>query len=184
MIIFESFLSSRAFKRGLETHLLTEIARFGVVMLAVYLTMKVVDLSNRSVFGLLFLPRTETYMYWLEVTVGIISPLILFSLPRVRRSVNGLFTGAVLIILGFVLNRMNITITGMEAWAGVSYFPSWMEITVTVAIVTAGFVVFSLAARYLPLFTHEEQHAPPPHSFEEELLQVSMNEDSLSELRA
>ena len=52
MIIFESFLSSRAFKRGLETHLLTEIARFGVVMLAVYLTMNVVDLSNRSVFGL------------------------------------------------------------------------------------------------------------------------------------
>jgi len=184
MIIFESFLSSRAFRRGLETPLLTEIARFGVVMLAVYLTMKIVDLSNRSAFGLLILPRTETYMYWLEITVGVIAPLILFSISRVRQSVNGLFTGAVLIILGFVLNRMNITITGMEAWAGVAYFPSWMEITVTVAIVTAGFVIFSLAARYLPLFTHDKHPLPAPHSFDEELRMVSMHQDNLSEIRA
>lgn len=155
MIIFESFLSSRAFKKGLDLPLLTEIARFSVVMLAVYLTMKIMDLSSRAVFPLLLQPRMETYMYWLEVIVGIIAPLVLLSIRKIRENRTGLFIGAVLILLGFVLNRMNITITGMEAWAGVPYFPSWMEITVTMAIVTGGFVVFSLAARYLPLFEHQ-----------------------------
>ncbi len=48
MIIFESFLSSRAFHRGLEMGLLSEIGRVAVVMLAVYLTMKVVDLADRN----------------------------------------------------------------------------------------------------------------------------------------
>ncbi len=184
MIIFESFLSSRAFKQGLETNLLTEIARFGVVMLAVYLTMKIVDLSNRSAFPLLFLPRMETYMYWLEIGVGILAPLVLFSIAKVRESTNGLFIGAVMIILGFVLNRMNITITGMESWAGVSYFPSWMELTVTVAIVTAGFIIFSLAARYLPLFSDAHREVRRVHDIEEDLRFVSQQEEPYNELFA
>ncbi|HLB00918.1 MAG TPA: NrfD/PsrC family molybdoenzyme membrane anchor subunit, partial [Bacteroidota bacterium] len=156
MIIFESFMSARTFKKGLETHLLSDIARVSVVMLAVYLTMKIADLSARGMFPLLIEPRTETYLYWLEMTVGVIAPLVLFSSHRVRDSRQGLFGGAVLIILGFMLNRMNISITGMEGWAGVTYFPSWMEISITLMIVTTGFIVFSLAAKHLPLFSHGE----------------------------
>jgi Ni/Fe-hydrogenase subunit HybB-like protein len=161
MIIFESFLSSRAFKKGLEISLLVDIARFGMVMLAVLLTMKIVDLSNRDAIPLLFIPRTETYLYWLEVVAGIIAPLILLAIPKIRQSRDGLFFSAAMIIIGFVLNRLNISITGMEAWAGISYFPSWMEIAVTMAIVTAGFIIFTLAAKYLPLFKHERREPNP-----------------------
>jgi Ni/Fe-hydrogenase subunit HybB-like protein len=176
MVILESFLSSRAFKKGLEMNLLTEIARVSVVMLAVLLTMKVMDLSNREAFGLLVLPRLETYMYWLEITVGILAPLVLLSIPKVRQNKNGLFIGALLIIMGFVVNRLNISITGMEAWAKVSYFPSWMEIAITAMIVTTGFIVFSLAARYLPVFKHAPaEPASRKHPFEEELLLISQS---------
>jgi Ni/Fe-hydrogenase subunit HybB-like protein len=158
MVIFESILSARAFRKGLEMDLLSELARVSVVMLAVLATMKVIDLVERGALPLLLLPRTETYLYWLEVSVGIIAPIILFSRQRVRESQSGLFVGATMIICGFIFNRMNIGITGMEAWAGASYFPSWMEISVTLSIVALGFVIFSLAAKYLPIFKH---HAPP-----------------------
>ena len=161
MIIFESFLSSRAFRRGLELDLLSEIGRVGVVVLSVYLTMKVMDLADRHAFGLLWQPRMETYLYWLEMSVGVLAPLVLLSTRRVRESHNGLFVSAVMIILGFVLNRMNISITGMEGWAGVGYFPTWMEISVTVSIVAAGFILFAYATKYLPLFKHAE-HVPAP----------------------
>jgi Ni/Fe-hydrogenase subunit HybB-like protein len=154
MVIFESTLSARVFKRGLETPLLAEIGRIAVLMLAVYLTMRFMDAYNRQILGLLFVPRMETYMYWLEITVGAIIPMGLLSLARIRRSQQGLFISAVMIIVGFILDRMNITITGMEGWAGKSYFPSWMELSITMAIVTAGFIAFSFAARYLPVFEH------------------------------
>jgi Ni/Fe-hydrogenase subunit HybB-like protein len=167
MIIFESFMSARAFHKGLETHLLSEIARVSVVMLAVYLTMKIADLSTRGMFPLLLEPRAETYYYWLEMTVGVFAPLVLFSFERFRTSRKGLFGGALLIILGFMLNRMNITITGMEGWAGVSYFPSWMEISITLMIVTTGFIVFSLAAKHLPLFSHGGAGETPGHALAE-----------------
>jgi Ni/Fe-hydrogenase subunit HybB-like protein len=161
MIIFESFLSSRALKRGLELPLLAEVARVGVVMLGVYLTMKVVDLADRHAFGLLFTPRTETYVYWLEMVVGVIAPLVLLARKKIRENQTALFLNAVMIILGFILNRMNISITGMEGWAGRSYFPTWMEISVTISIVTGGFILFAYAARHLALFGHVE-HAPAP----------------------
>jgi Ni/Fe-hydrogenase subunit HybB-like protein len=134
------------------------------------------DLSNREAFGLLLLPRMETYMYWLEISVGILAPLVLLSIPKVRQNKNGLFIGAVLIISGFVVNRLNISITAMEAWSKVSYFPSWMELAITAMIVTTGFIVFSLAARYLPVFKHAPAApASHKHPFEEELLLISQS---------
>jgi len=160
MVIFESCLSSRAFNRGLEIHLLSEISRVCLVMLAVYATMKVVDLADRSAFSLLFIDRPETYLYWLEIGMGIVLPIALFSFRKIRESRSGLFVGSTVVILGFIMNRMNISITGMQRWAGASYFPSWMEIAVTLSIVTLGFIAFSTAAKYLPIFEHPEHHTP------------------------
>ncbi len=158
MIIFESFLSSRAFKRGLEMNLLTEISRVCVVMLAVYATMKFMDLSDRKMLPLLFVPRFETYMFWLEVTIGIIIPFGLLSQKKVRHNANGLFIGATFVVAGFIMNRMNIAITGMEGWSGVGYFPSPTEFMITLMIVTIGFIAFYFIAKYFPVFTHEEHH--------------------------
>jgi Ni/Fe-hydrogenase subunit HybB-like protein len=175
MIIFESFMSSRAFNRGLELDLLTEIARIAVMVLGVFMVMTVVDLADRKALPLLFQARPETYFFWLEKTVGVIVPFLLLSQRRIRENQTGLFWSAVMIIIGFVLNRLNISITGMEGWAGMSYFPSWMEISVTVSIVAAGFIIFALAAKYLPLFQHEHHEVPrkPEAEWMEDLQSVS-----------
>jgi Ni/Fe-hydrogenase subunit HybB-like protein len=156
MTIFESYLSSRAFKRGLEIELLTELARVCVVVLSVYATMKLLDIAYRGLWPLLVAPRVETAYWWAEIAIGVLAPLTLLSLRRVRENRTGLFLSAVMVVLGVVLNRMNVSITGLEAYAGQPYFPSWIEISVTLSIVAFGFVAFALAARYLPLFTHHE----------------------------
>lgn len=164
MVIFESSLSARVFHRGLEMKILDEIGRIAVVLSSVYLVMRIMDGYYRDIFALLFVPRMETYLYWFEIGVGVIAPIILFSQARVRRSNNGLFIGAVMVIIGFVAGRLNVALTGMQASAGVSYFPSWMETSITLAIVTFGFVVFSLAAKYLPVYEHEEPAKEKPLS--------------------
>ena len=175
MIIFESFMSSRAFHRGLELNLLTEVARIAVMVLGVFMVMTVVDLADRKVLPLLFQARTETYFFWLEKMVGVIIPFFLLAQKKVRENETGLFWSAAMIIIGFVLNRLNISITGMEGWAGKSYFPSWMEISVTLSIVAVGFIVFGLAAKYLPLFKHEQHERPrkPEDEWIEDLRSVS-----------
>lgn len=161
MVIVESTLSSRAFKRGIEIDLLADIARVCVVVLGMYATLKLMDYAGDHKLGLLFLPRVETYFWWAEFLIGVVTPMVLFLQRRVRTSSSGLMTGALFAVVGFILNRMNVTITGMEGWAGATYIPSWMELSVTVALVTLGFVVFALAAKYLPLFEHGHGHEAP-----------------------
>ncbi len=154
MTIFESFLSSRAFKRGLEMELLSELGRICLVVLAVLATMRMLDVAYRGLLGLLVVPRSETWFWWAEMSIGLFAPMLLLAQRRIRENRTGLFTSAILVILGVVLNRMNVSITGLEAYAGKPYFPSWVEISVTLSIVAFGFVAFALAARHLPVFTH------------------------------
>ncbi|NUO83634.1 Ni/Fe-hydrogenase cytochrome b subunit [candidate division KSB1 bacterium] len=164
MVIFESFMSSRAFNRHIEMPLLTQLGRAIVVILMVYTIIKVQDLLDRGVFNTVFTFNLETALYWAEMGLGVLLPMLLLAIPRVRNHPTGLFVSALLVVLGFVLNRMNVSITGMEGWAKAGYFPSWMELTITTMIVALGFALFALAARYLPVFPASE---PEPAAQEE-----------------
>jgi len=78
-------------------------------------------------------------------------------------------------VLGFVTNRMNVAITGMEASSGVHYFPKWTEWAVTASIVGAGFALFALAVKYLPIFPAAEpaHRAVQPALPKEEALELT-----------
>jgi Ni/Fe-hydrogenase subunit HybB-like protein len=104
-------------------------------------------------------------MFLLEVTMGLAAPLILLCFKKVRMTAGGLYLSAVLVLLGFVTNRLNVSITGMEAQAGVRYVPKWTEAGITAAIIAAGFAIFAVAAKYLPIFEEEHSHADSgPHA--------------------
>lgn len=161
MVIFESHLSYRAFGHRLKLDLLADLGRVMLVTLVVYLILKIQDFSGRGVWAHIFEMRTETYLFWSEILIGVLAPIILLSIKKVRLSAQGLYYASVCTITGFMLNRLNVTVTGMEASSGVSYFPSWMEISITLAIIATGFFVFSLAVRYLPIFQHPEASSKP-----------------------
>jgi c(7)-type cytochrome triheme protein len=159
MTIFESFMSYRAFGKRLEADLLRGLARIIVVALGVYLAWRLEDLAGRGALGLAFRLTPESVMFWGEIGLGVVTPMVLFAIRRVRHSDQGLFFAAILTVMGFVVNRLNIAITGMTASSGVSYVPSWMEFAVTLMIVAFGFVAFRLAVQYLPVFPNEKPAA-------------------------
>ena len=157
MTIFESSLSAKHFGRQLELPILQELGRVLVVVLAVYAVLRFEDLLHRGALRLTLQPGYEMYLFWLEISLSLILPLILLLHPRVRRSAGGLYLSAVLVVLGFITNRMNVSITGFERSAGTHYFPKWTELAVTGAIIAAGFALFGLAVKYLPIFPVEER---------------------------
>jgi Ni/Fe-hydrogenase subunit HybB-like protein len=65
------------------------------------------------------------------------------------------------VLLGFVANRLNVSITGLESSAGLHYIPKWTELAVTGAITAAGFALFGLAVKYLPIFPTGEVSRVP-----------------------
>jgi len=166
MTIFESFLSYRAFRKRLELDLLADLGKVIVVVLSVYLALKIQDLVERDVVIRVFEPTYEGRMFLAEMLLGVIGPILLLSIPRIRTDHFGLFVSATLVVLGFIMNRLNVSITGMEASSGTSYFPSWTELSVTLMIVAGGFALFGLAVKYLPVFPERERlpmpEAEPP----------------------
>jgi Ni/Fe-hydrogenase subunit HybB-like protein len=74
------------------------------------------------------------------------------------------FAAAIPVLLGVILNRLNVAWFGLLPATGASYVPSWIETVVTLNLVSVGVVVFGLAARYLPLFEHATpgEHAEAP----------------------
>jgi Ni/Fe-hydrogenase subunit HybB-like protein len=85
----------------------------------------------------------------------VILPLGLLLIPKVRNSAQGLYLAAVLSLLGFVTNRLNVAITGVETASGGRYSPKWTEVVITAMFVALGFAIFGFVARYLPIFSEE-----------------------------
>jgi Ni/Fe-hydrogenase subunit HybB-like protein len=166
MTIFASWHSNKAFGKRLELPLLTGLGRVLAVLLSFYLTVRALDLLHRGVFPLLKLPRTETYLFLLEIALLIV-PMVLLFLRRIHENVTALYFCSVLTLLGIVANRMNVAITGMEASSGTYYFPKWTELAITLSLVGLAFALFSLAVKYLPVFpvassVAGERHAVRP----------------------
>ena len=157
MTIFESSMSARHFKKQLEMPLLRSLGRTLLVALSVYTIVRFQDLLHRGALGFLRKGGSESGLFLLEIFLCSVAPIGLLLFPKVRNSAGGLYLASVLCLLGFVANRMNVAITGMESASGQHYFPKWSEIAVTFAIVGFGFLVFALAVRYLPIFSHVEE---------------------------
>jgi Ni/Fe-hydrogenase subunit HybB-like protein len=167
MIIFESFLSSRAFKREIEMPLLTELSRVLAVVLALLFTVRIQDLMSRDALQYVFQPTYQSALFLGEILIGVIIPFSLLLFKKTRSSQKGLFYTSALIILGFVANRMNTAITSMEHWPQRTYLPSWQELFITLALGTVGFVAFYLIAKNFPVFVSHHEEAPA-HSAERE----------------
>jgi Ni/Fe-hydrogenase subunit HybB-like protein len=173
MIIFESWHSSRALNRAMHHSLIARIAQINGVCLAVYFVIRYLDLRHRDALGLLLVPRSETYLFWLEAGLMFAGMLLMFQ-HRVRQSPAWLYASSVLVIFGFLANRLNVSLTGMEASSGVHYIPKWSEIAVTLMIIAIGFAAFRLAAKHLPVFEPEELQAEPAGKPTEEVEDYAM----------
>jgi Ni/Fe-hydrogenase subunit HybB-like protein len=151
MTIFESWHSSRAFGRALELPLLASMGRVLAVLLSFYLWVRFLDLSHRHALALLARNRTETWLFLLEMAL-LAAPMVLLFQKRVRLNPGALYACAVMVIFGFIANRLNVGITALEAGSGTYYVPRWSEIAITLAIVAAGFAIFRVIAEYFPVF--------------------------------
>ncbi len=157
MVIVESSLSSRYFKRGLELHLLDKLARLIPIALGLYLVVRFARLIMAGDATYLFSAGTMSLLFWLEIVVGCLAPMILFPLKRVRETPSLLLASAVTLLVGMVINRFNVSWLGIHRLTNVTYVPSLMELSISAAIFSFGILAFGLAAKYLPVFPAQHE---------------------------
>jgi Ni/Fe-hydrogenase subunit HybB-like protein len=84
--------------------------------------------------GLVATAMPQNLLWWGEMLIGVIVPLVMLATPSIRNNRNGVFTAALLVVLGVILNRMNVSMFVLAVRPGYTYFPTWMEIVISLSL--------------------------------------------------
>jgi Ni/Fe-hydrogenase subunit HybB-like protein len=158
VVLFESCLTSSAYRRKIETHMLTPLAKVMLGFLAVYVVVRVGDLLVRGALPKAFVPSVEALMFWLEMAC-FIAPLILIGAESNRRNPARLFLAGVLLMLGGALLRLNGFLIGYETGDGFTYFPTLAEILVTAGMFAVEVLGYIIITRRFPVLPREDVQA-------------------------
>ena len=170
MVIFEGTLSHHYMHNKMDETYLREhdgvtlgFGKGAALVLAGYLLIKVVGLTIDNNWHYL---ATGYGAWFLVELLGFVAlPCFLFALGVREKNLKFIRVAAVLTVLGIVLNRFNVTLVAFN-WqlpAAERYFPSWMEIAISVYIVTLGLTIFTFISKNMPIFSEHpkfKEHEP------------------------
>ncbi len=167
MVTLESLVSSWLYRRSPEKDLLIGITGAARWVILVYCIVRFLDLALRGQIELIFNHDWRTMMFWLEIVLSMIIPLVLLFIPKVRRSLAGLWSVAISGVLGVVLNRINVGGLVHFERGEVFYLPLWIEIAISAAIVSVAILVFLFMVERFKVW-----ETPPQISSDESLKQI------------
>jgi Ni/Fe-hydrogenase subunit HybB-like protein len=153
MILVYSTISW-VYKRRPEPAILDGLAKVAAWALAFYFVFKMVDLTVQHKLSLIFAGTWESNLFILETLLSAIIPIALYAIPGVRRSPLGVWLASCCAVLGFVLDRVNVS--GLsQVWATrVFYFPAWPEFAISLGIVSACGLLFFFIQEHFPVDPH------------------------------
>ena len=162
VVLFESCLTSSAYRRRLETHMLTPLAKIMLGFLVVFLVVRLGDLVVRGALPKAFVPSVEALMFWLEIA-SFVAPLILIGAESNRRNPARLFLAGILLMLGGALLRLNGFLIGYETnvdgAGGFTYFPTLAEVLVTAGMFAVEVLGYIIITRRFPVLPREDVQA-------------------------
>jgi molybdopterin-containing oxidoreductase family membrane subunit len=173
-LLVTMIISKLTNKELIDKFLRRDIARLASYALLAYLYLKLWDWAATSYYSqapgtadaLMRLQATTPYtqlFWWIEILLGGIIPAVILLNREMRRKEWPLMGALFMIIIGVIVNRWNITLSGLVVppqWSpgilgrtiAVAYIPSWVEIAVSVGVLGYALLGFTLGAKYLPLF--------------------------------
>jgi len=170
MVIFEGTISHRVFsdKISHEDHksyddMLIGLSQGCAVSMFVYFFAQFLIFIHGWHWSLLNTPMG--YWYLTEMVGFVAIPCFMFFHGARYRNLTLIRTAAILAMLGIIINRLNISIIAFKWWIPFSerYFPSWMEIVITLAIILTEIWVFRWIVTRMPVFEKPPAWAEETH---------------------
>lgn len=170
MVIFESTLSHRHFHNKMDKDHLdsSNLVAFGFskaacVIMCGYLALKLFALAMDGNWHHLGTGWGSWYLFELLGFVAL--PALLYAIGARERNLIIIRWAAVLGVLGIVLNRFNVSLVAFNYHLPSSdrYFPHWMEIVISLFIVTVGVFVFRFVVTRMPIFHEHPEYKESHH---------------------
>ena len=124
------------------------LAKGSVLALITYLVIKIIGIAHDNEWAYLLTGWGQYFL--LEMAVGVILPMVLFSIA-IRNYLPGLARFAALIaVLGIAMNRLNTALVTFN-WQLYQEIPHWREAVITVTIYTLYIVTYRFILYRLPI---------------------------------
>jgi len=157
MVIVESAISHNIFSEQFEGHhvdvdkLTLGLAKAGAVVMFAYFFLKLQGVIDNHALGLIGVGFFGKW--WLLEMLGfVLAPSLMFAWGARNRKVGIVRVAAFLGVTGIVVNRLNVSFIAYNYNQAVRYWPSWMEISVSIALVVIGVLAFRWIVNRMPVF--------------------------------
>jgi Ni/Fe-hydrogenase subunit HybB-like protein len=131
---------------------LSVLGQYSVPILGLYLGFKIMDILERSNAREAFVRfDSHTWLWIIEIGLGILVPIILYMIPAIRNSTRGLgLTAGLVLIFGGALNRLNVSVIAVDH-SPLGYTPTLVEYLyiVSITIIAAG--IYIITTRLFPV---------------------------------
>ena len=176
------FYENMVRQRQLETRLRNAVAMFGGLLMMGYLYLKLWDLLATAYYSHVpervqannLLETATPYgltFWWIEIVVGALIPAMIMLTPRLRRQDVWVVVAGLLAVVGIIVNRWNVTLSGLvvpmdwspgaaELFPVREYVPALSEWGVAIGVLGYALIMLTLGLKFLPLFpkSHEKDH--------------------------
>jgi Ni/Fe-hydrogenase subunit HybB-like protein len=149
MVSVEYIMAASIFKHECRIDILRGLARGTAITLLVYFVLRVGDIMIKGNLGLMFAGGAGK-LFMLEMALVLIPMFILFVNSGKAETAAAFFIPQCLVLAGVVLNRMDVLFL-VEIKEGVTYFPSFIEIIITLGLIAAIVMAYRVAVVKLPI---------------------------------
>jgi Ni/Fe-hydrogenase subunit HybB-like protein len=158
MVAFESVLGGWLLRHPINGKLLGDLMKPLPFVLLAALAVRLADLFMRGVLpGALEEGSLQSWSFIVEMSLGLLLPALMLLLPKIRETPAYLFTAVTLVVLGVILNRVNVSMIGMFTPDNY-YVPSLAEWVVSVGLVASGVLAVVFITENMPV--RQDHHEP------------------------
>jgi Ni/Fe-hydrogenase subunit HybB-like protein len=156
MVILEGLISRNIFKDQLEpdyvekhNEMIFGMAKGAAIAMFVYYFFQALFFVHERHWSMI----NDFWGAWfvVEVVGFVLIPCFLFAGGVRHRSLNIIRVAVIMTLIGVILNRLNVSIIAYNWDAPVKYYPTWMEIVVSLMVIFAEIWVFRWIVRRMPV---------------------------------
>jgi Ni/Fe-hydrogenase subunit HybB-like protein len=160
IVIFEGALTVMGLERRLELYLYRRLTRVLRWLLAFFLVTRFADLIYRDALGAVYENTAQGVMFVIETALFLI-PLIIIFHNKWRGNARLLFLAATCLVLAGAVFRFNALIVGFTPSAGYVYFPSVIELLVSIGLLALEVVGFIYIVKVFPILPPRKKTIQP-----------------------
>lgn len=156
LVIFEGSITSKVFsdhisEKNHHAHngIVVGLSKICAVTMFAYFFLQVLVFVHGQHWDLLF--TAMGYWYLVEMLGFVFLPMLLFFYSYRRNNTLLVKIAAIITMLGIIINRLNVTVIGFRWDAAEHYYPSWMEIVVTLAVIFTEIWIFRWIINRMPV---------------------------------